>query len=85
VDLPGQHIFEVAAGDIILFNEALLHNGRPNPSKRLRKTIIMNLGRADAGVWKGYTPMERTLNAVTPRQRAILTNAAPVWAEPVLV
>jgi len=84
VDLPGQHIFEVRAGDIILFNEGLLHNGRPNPSQRLRKTIVMNLGRADAGVWAGYTPLEKTLAAVSPRQRAILTNAVPVWVQPVL-
>src|SRR5262249_41671090 len=43
VDLPAQHVFsDVKAGDIIIFNEALLHNGRPNPSTKTRKTIIMN-------------------------------------------
>lgn len=84
VDLPGQHIFDdVKTGDIILFNEALIHNGRPNPSNKTRKTIIMNFGRSDAGPWPGYTPAPRTLEVVTPRQREILTNSVPVWAEPV--
>ena len=86
LDLPGQHIFDdVCAGDVIIFNEALIHNGRPNPSQRTRKTIIMNLGREDAGAWPGYTPLASTLAAVTARQRARLTNTALVWAEPVLV
>lgn len=85
VDLPAQHIFDdITAGDIILFNEALLHNGRPNPSDHLRRTMIVNFGRADAGVWPGYRPTPRTLAAVTPRQREILSNRAPVWSEPVL-
>ena len=82
-DLPAQHIFDdVKAGDIIIFNEALIHNGRPNPSQKTRKTIIVNLGRHDAGPWPGYTPYPKTLQAVTPPQREILTNSAPVWAEP---
>lgn len=85
VDLPAQHIFDdVKAGDVIVFNEALLHNGRPNSSQKTRKTIIINFGREDAGAWPGYEPAAATLEAVTPRQRAILTNAAPVWVEPVL-
>ena len=85
IDLPGQHIFDnVNAGDVIIFNEALLHNGRPNPSTKTRKTVIVNFGRADAGIWPGYQPLEATLQKVTSRQRAILTNAAPVWAEPEL-
>ena len=87
VDLPAQHVFDdVRAGDIIIFNEALLHNGRPNPSQKTRQTIIMNFGPAEAGVWKGYRPRASTLDAVTPRQRAILTNAVPAyWSEPELV
>lgn len=85
VDLPAQHIFDdVKAGDVIVFNEALLHNGRPNLSPKTRKTIIMNFGRANAGPWPGYTPKRETLQAVTPRQREILTNSAPVWSEPQL-
>jgi hypothetical protein len=60
----------------------LLHNGRPNPSPRTRKTIIINFGRGDAGVWPGYAPSPKTLEAVTQRQREILTNRTPVWAEP---
>ena len=85
-DIPAMmHIFdEVKTGDIILFNEALIHTGRPNPSQKTRKTIIVNFGRHDAGVWKCYTPSPQTLEAVTPRQREILTNLAPVWIEPVL-
>ena len=83
LDLPAQHVFDdVRAGDIILFNEGLLHNGRPNLSSRTRKTIIINLGRHGAGVWPGYMPKQSTLDVVTPRQRAILTNSVPVWAEP---
>jgi hypothetical protein len=83
VDLPAQHIFDdVTAGDLIIFNEALLHNGRPNTSTKTRQTIIMNFGREDAGVWAGYTPRPETLEAVTPRQRQILTNMAEIWAEP---
>jgi ectoine hydroxylase-related dioxygenase (phytanoyl-CoA dioxygenase family) len=83
IDLPAQHIFDdVKAGDVIIFNEALIHNGRPNPSEKTRKTIIMNFGRSDAGTWPGYTPKPETLEAVTPRQREILTNEALVWAEP---
>lgn len=86
VDLPGQHIFDdVKAGDIIIFNEALLHNGRPNPSAKTRQTIIMNLGRADAGVWSGYAPRSETLEVVSPRQREILGNAVTTWSEPVLI
>ena len=82
-DLPGQKIFDdVHAGDVIVFDEGLLHNGRPNPSKKTRQTIIMNFGRQDAGAWPGYAPNPETLAAVTPRQRAILSNSAPVWSEP---
>lgn len=82
-DLPGQKIFDdVRVGDVIVFDEGLLHNGRPNPSKKTRQTIIMNFGRQDAGAWPGYAPNPETLAAVSPRQRAILTNSAPVWAEP---
>ena len=83
VDLPGQHVFSnVRSGDVIIFNEALLHNGRPNVSAKTRKTIVVNLGRSDAGVWQGYAPLPETLAAVTPRQREILSNHSPVWIEP---
>lgn len=87
VDLPGQHVFDdVKAGDIIIFNEGLLHNGRPNPSDHTRKTIIVNSGRNYAGVWKGYRPLPETLEAVTPRQRKILTNInQSFWKQPTLV
>lgn len=86
IDLPAMHIFDdVKAGDIILFNEALIHNGRPNVTQNTRKTIIVNFGRRDAGPWPGYAPNPRTLEAVTERQRAILTNDVPVWQEPQLV
>jgi ectoine hydroxylase-related dioxygenase (phytanoyl-CoA dioxygenase family) len=82
VDLPGQHIFDdVKVGDVIVFNEACLHTGRPNPSSKTRKTIIMNLGRRWAGVWAGYKPLQATLNAATPRQREILSNGDRVWNE----
>jgi len=86
MDLPGMHIFDnVTAGDVIIFNEALLHNGRPNRSTKTRQTIIMNLGRQEAGVWAGYSPYPETLEAVTPRQRAILSNQnTATWAEPQL-
>jgi hypothetical protein len=86
IDLPAQHVFDdVNAGDVIVFNEALLHNGRPNLSQKTRKTIIVNFGRAEAGVWEGYTPAEETLKRVTPRQREILTNSTPTfWKEPAL-
>jgi len=84
VDLPAQHIFDdVTAGDVIIFNEGLLHNGRPNPSQKTRKTIIVNFGRCNAGVWQGYRPMPRTLETITPRQREILTtNVEGFWSEP---
>lgn len=83
LDLPGQRVFDdVKAGDVILFNEGMLHTGRPNPSWKTRKTIIFNFGRSDAGVWPGYAPSPRTLEAATPHQREILTNPARVWAEP---
>ncbi|HEU5088172.1 MAG TPA: phytanoyl-CoA dioxygenase family protein [Roseiflexaceae bacterium] len=85
LDLPGQYIFnDVRAGDMIIFNEALLHNGRPNPSDKTRITLIVNFGRADAGPWPGYMPKEATLDAVSERQRRILTPGSPVWNEPVL-
>ncbi len=85
VDLPGQHVFDtVQAGDVVVFNEALLHNGRPNPSEKTRITLIVNFGRTEAGPWPGYTPKSETLAAVTPRQRHILTSGSPVWQEPVL-
>jgi ectoine hydroxylase len=85
VDLPGQHIFDdVRAGDVVVFNEALLHNGRPNPSEKTRITLIINFGRADAGPWPGYTPKDVTLEAVSERQRRILTPGSEVWKEPVL-
>jgi ectoine hydroxylase len=86
IDLPGQRIFDdVRAGDLIVFNEGLLHNGRPNPSDKTRKTLIVNFGRADAGPWPGYTPKPETLAAVSERQRRILTPGSPVWQEPALV
>lgn len=87
VDLPAQHIFnDVKAGDVIIFNEALLHNGRPNLSQKTRKTLIINFGRREAGVWKGYRPKPTTLAAITPNQRAILSNENPdFWKEPQLV
>ncbi len=86
IDLPAQHIFnDVNAGDIIIFNEALIHNGRPNPSQKTRKTLIVNFGRQDAGVWKGYRPKGETLSAITPKQRAILSNEnTNFWKEPQL-
>lgn len=84
IDLPAQHVFnDVKTGDVILFNEALLHNGRPNPSSKTRKTIIMNFGRHDAGPWPGYAPKKETLLAVTARQRQILFSETPEWREPV--
>lgn len=83
LDFPAQHVFDdVKTGDIILFNEGVIHNGRPNPSPKTRKTIIVNFGRHDAGPWAGYRPSPKTLEAVIPRQREILTNRAPVWTEP---
>lgn len=86
VDLPAQHIFDhIKAGDVILFNEGLIHNGRPNPSQKTRKTLIVNFGRAAAGVWRGYRPKPETLAALTPNQRAILSNQnADFWKEPML-
>lgn len=86
VDLPAQHIFDnVKAGDVILFNEGLIHNGRPNPSSKTRKTLIVNFGRAEAGVWRGYRPKPETLAAITPNQQAILSNqSAEFWKEPML-
>jgi ectoine hydroxylase-related dioxygenase (phytanoyl-CoA dioxygenase family) len=86
IDLPGQHVFDnVKAGDVIIFNEGLIHNGRPNPSQKTRKTLIINFGRNDAGVWRGYRPKPETLAAITPSQRAILSNRNPdFWKEPAL-
>jgi hypothetical protein len=81
VDLPAQHIFDsVKAGDIIIFNEGLLHNGRPNPSAKTRKTIIVNFGRSEARVWRGYKPTPVTLAQVSDSQRVILTNAEGFWS-----
>jgi ectoine hydroxylase-related dioxygenase (phytanoyl-CoA dioxygenase family) len=81
VDLPAQHIFDtVKAGDIIIFNEGLLHNGRPNPSAKTRKTIIVNFGRSDARVWRGYKPTPATLAQVSDLQRMILTNPEGFWS-----
>jgi hypothetical protein len=83
VDLPGQHVFDdVRAGDLIVFNEGLLHNGRPNPSESTRKTLIINFGRSDAGVWAGYAPAPKTLTAATVRQREIIGNGERVWRAP---
>jgi ectoine hydroxylase-related dioxygenase (phytanoyl-CoA dioxygenase family) len=86
IDLPAQHIFDdVGAGDIIIFNEGLIHNGRPNRSQKIRKTIIVNFGRKEAGVWRGYRPKPETLAAVSATQRQILTNEhAGYWKEPAL-
>jgi hypothetical protein len=83
VDLPGQHVFDdVRAGDLIIFNEALLHNGRPNPSTKTRQTIIVNFGRENARVWEGYQPRSETYQRVTARQREILTNSeSGTWNE----
>jgi ectoine hydroxylase-related dioxygenase (phytanoyl-CoA dioxygenase family) len=80
VDLPAQHIFDdISAGDVIVFNEGLIHNGRPNPSQKTRKTLIVNFGRCDARVWPGYKPLPQTLEKVSPEQRAILVNVPGVW------
>jgi ectoine hydroxylase-related dioxygenase (phytanoyl-CoA dioxygenase family) len=81
VDLPAQHVFDdVKAGDIIIFNEALLHNGRPNPSQKTRKTLIVNFGRNDARVWRGYRPKPATLAQITDAQREILSNEPGFWS-----
>lgn len=81
VDLPAQHIFDnVKAGDIIIFDEALLHNGRPNPSKKTRKTLIINFGRSEAGVWRGYKPKPETVAQVSHAQRAVLSNTSGFWS-----
>ena len=87
LDLPAQHVFDdVQAGDVIIFNEALIHNGRPNPSQKTRKTIIVNFGRKEAGVWRGYRPKPETLAAVTPNQARILTNEnLDFWKEPKVI
>lgn len=87
LDLPAQHLFDdVRAGDIIIFNEALIHNGRPNLSQKTRKTIIINFGRKEAGVWRGYRPKAATLATVTPNQARILTNENPdFWKEPKVI
>ena len=86
IDLPAMHIFDdVATGDIIIFNEALLHNGRPNRSSKTRQTIIMNFGRGNASVWPGYAPRPRTLAAVSERHREILSSTPGVWSEPELI
>jgi ectoine hydroxylase-related dioxygenase (phytanoyl-CoA dioxygenase family) len=84
VDLPGQYIFNyIKPGDVILFNEGLLHMGRPNASPtHLRKTLIFNFGRAEAGVWDGYKPKPETLQKVTERQRRILDNGGRTWKRP---
>lgn len=83
VDLPGQRTFDdVKTGDVIIFNEGLLHNGRPNLSTKTRKTLIINFGRRDAGVWAGYKPKPATLKALSPAQRRILSNGAKEWREP---
>jgi hypothetical protein len=83
MELPGQHVFDdVVGGDVILFNEGLLHNGLPNTTERTRKTVIVNFGRVDAGVWPGYAPAQATLDAVTPRRREILTNTTGTWSQP---
>lgn len=83
VDLPGQKVFDdVRAGDVIIFNEGLLHTGRPNPSGKTRKTVIVNFGRQDAGPWPGYRPLPDTLQSVTPRQASILSSDTGMWVEP---
>ena len=83
IDLPTQRVFDdVIAGDVIIFNEALLHTGRPNPSPKIRKTVIVNFGRHDARPWPGYRPLPETLQSVTPRQAAILSNDTGLWVEP---
>lgn len=85
VDLPGQRVFDdIKAGDLLLFNEGLLHNGRPNPSDKTRITLIVNFGRKDAGVWEAYRPRPNTLKLATPRQREILSNGDHIWKEPIL-
>ncbi|MEN9936377.1 MAG: hypothetical protein RLZZ387_2956 [Chloroflexota bacterium] len=85
VNLPGQHIFDnVRAGDVIIFNEALLHNGTPNPSQKTRITLIVNFGRADAGTWPGYTAKPETLERLSERQQEIMSNGSAVWQEPAL-
>ncbi len=85
LDLPGQHVFDdVKAGDAIIFNEALLHNGRPNTTERTRKTLIINFGNAGAKCWVGYHPLAATLARCTPRQRQILSNQPGDWEQAVV-
>lgn len=83
IDLPGQKVFDdVQAGDVIIFNEGLLHTGRPNHSGNIRKTVIVNFGREDAGPWPGYSPLPETLRTVTPHQASILRSDTKMWVEP---
>lgn len=80
--LPGMRVFDdVRAGDLIVFNEAVLHNGLPHRGTRRRRTLIVNFGRAGCGAWPGYAPQPGTLAASTPRQRAILDDRGLVWDE----
>ena len=53
----------------------------PSQIGKTRKTIIMNFGRREAGVWAGYAPKPQTLEAATSRQREILSNGDRVWRE----
>jgi ectoine hydroxylase-related dioxygenase (phytanoyl-CoA dioxygenase family) len=82
-DIPTMKVFDdVRAGDVLVFNEACVHTGRPNLSTKTRKTLIVNFGREGAGVWRGYRPSPATLQAVSNRQRRVLTNSNPrAWRE----
>ena len=88
IDLPGQKVFDdVAAGDVIIFNEGLLHTGRPNPSGKTRKTVIVNFGRQDAWTVAGLPraagdPAERHTEAgLDPQLRHRDVGRATVVAE----
>lgn len=83
LDLPGSVPVVGKAGDILLFSEALLHNGLANTSGKLRTNLYLNYGTRDFNVMT-YSPEHNYHFAMPPHVRARWTpqrRAASGWME----
>lgn len=83
LDMPGSVAVTGEAGDVLIFSEALLHNGLANTSGRRRTNIYFNYIARDFNVMT-YSPEHNYHFAMPPHVRKRFTperKAATMWME----
>jgi hypothetical protein len=83
LDLPGSIPITGRAGDVLIFSEALLHNGLANTSGRRRSNLYLNFIARDFNVMT-YSPEHNYHFAMPPHVRQRFTpqrKAATMWME----